>query len=527
MRLVAIAAGLIAVALGGCSLFSSANLSRDTVIAQAKPDGPVAYDVVKVDDAVVRTVLAHAAPPFHARFKPYQPPPAQKIEVGDRLSVVIWESSPEGLFGYSLWDTVNPEGLPLAGAAAAVGDLSTNRFVTAPAGSAGATAAQGLFPGPGGSASAGPGLSPDFAAAIAAAAPALSSNVSAGALAQTQAQPASPGGLASATGVPLANPGGMPSTAQLPGADLMALQALQQNAVASGLPRPPDSAQNLGEVGRPGTRIPVQEIGTDGTITVPYAGRITAVGRTPHEVEQAIERRLTGKAVDPQALVAVQRSPANAVTVAGEVIGGKRVPLSPAGERLLDVIAAAGGAQAPVHDTFVALSRDGVTATAPLAMLVDHPEENIFARPGDVLTLVRRPQTFSVFGATGKNAAITFDRDRLSLSEALAKSGGLLDDQADPRAVFLFRYEPDSVVQALGQPLATDAPQGVSPVAYRFDLQDAKTYLLAKQFPVRDKDIVFVANAEIQPVYRFFVALQNVTGPVITGFLTCRSGTGC
>jgi polysaccharide export outer membrane protein len=214
------------------------------------------------------------------------------------------------------------------------------------------------------------------------------------------------------------------------------------------------------------------------------------------------------------------------VTVTGEAIAGKRVALNPGGERLLDVLAAAGGPRTPVHDTYVQLSRGGVTASIPLATLVEHPAENIYARPGDVLTVVQRPKTFSVFGATGKNAAITFDQDRLTVSEALAKSGGLLDDQADARAVFLFRYEPDAVVKALGQPLASQRPQGVSPVAYRFDLKDPKSYLLAKEFPVRDKDIVFVANAEIQPVYRFFTALQNVTGPVVTGFLTCQNG-GC
>jgi polysaccharide biosynthesis/export protein len=60
---------------------------------------------------------------------------------------------------------------------------------------------------------------------------------------------------------------------------------------------------------------------------------------------------LASKALEPQALVIVKKTAANAVTVAGETVGGARVALSPAGDRLLQVIAAAGGAQAPVHDT--------------------------------------------------------------------------------------------------------------------------------------------------------------------------------
>ena len=549
MRVVTAAgAGLIAVALGGCSFFTSANSSQSAVIAQATPGGQVAYDVVKVDDAVVRTVLSHTPQPFHERFNAYRPPPEAKIAVGDVVSVVIWESSPEGLFGYSLWETIDPRGLPLAQAYGSLSELanpstgSLSPAVGNPSTGIGqglsltgdnptTAAEQALLPIS--AAQSGVQMGPQtsgVAAAAAASAPSsiggVSSDLAAaaltGALSTTSANPTNP-----ATGIQQPNASGLAASAAGTQATApSAAQALQVLAgAASGLPQLPLSLERLAQSGRPGTRVPLQQVGTDGGITVPYAGRITVAGRTPHEVERIIDERLGGKAVDPQALVTVLLSPANTVTVAGEVIGGKRVPLNPGGEHLLDVIAAAGGADAPVHDTFIQLSRDGVTATVSMDRVVEHPEENIFARPGDVLTLIKRPQTFSVFGATGKNAAITFDRDRLSLSEALAKSGGLLDDQADPRAVFLFRYEPDSVVQALGQPLATDAPKGVSPVAYRFDLKDAKTYLLAKEFPVRDKDIVFVANAEIQPVYRFFSVLQNVTGPVVTGFLVCQNAT--
>ena len=70
------------------------------------------------------------------------------------------------------------------------------------------------------------------------------------------------------------------------------------------------------------------------------------------------------------------------------------------------------------------------------------------------------------------------------------------------------------------------APEGVSPIVYRLDLSDAKSYPLAREFPVRDKDTIFVANAEARAVYKFFSALSKVTGPVITGFITCQS-TNC
>ncbi len=97
---------------------------------------------------------------------------------------------------------------------------------------------------------------------------------------------------------------------------------------------------------------------------VPYAGRIRVVNETPASVESKIVKALDGKAVQPQALVTVQQSSANTVTVTGEVAGGARVPLSSGGERVLDVIAAAGGLRAPVDESVVQLTRGKLSTRA-------------------------------------------------------------------------------------------------------------------------------------------------------------------
>jgi polysaccharide export outer membrane protein len=497
MKTAVLCASLLALALAACS----GDPLREDVIAQARPDGRVAYDVVKIDNAVLATVLARSQPAFEERFKKYVPPPDLKIAVGDTVAVVIWESAANGLFGNSLTELSVPAG--------AMASLLTGESPSSALGGVSGVP-QGLTASPDtlallfGGAAAGQGAAaPQGGAAAQEVAAAQNSTGITGQTGAAAAQPSTPSYdlLAGAT-----TSGAQPQPGAAPGTGSQSLEALINLAEQSG---------------RAGTLIPDQQVGPDEAISIPYAGRVEVAGRTPVEVQHTIENLLSTKALDPQVLVIVKRSEANSVSVAGEVIGGKRVPLSPGGDRLLQVIAAAGGASAPVHDTFVRLSRGGVTATVPLAVLVANPDQDIFAEPGDVLTLVRRPQTFSVFGATGHNAAITFASDRLSLTEALAKAGGLLDDRSDPRAVFLFRYEPDSLVRALGQPIATGAPQGLSPVVYRLDLKEAKSYLLARRFPVRDKDIIFVANAEIRPIYRIFQAFSQITSPVETGFLTC------
>ena len=265
--------------------------------------------------------------------------------------------------------------------------------------------------------------------------------------------------------------------------------------------------------------IPEQLVGQDGGISVPFAERVPAAGRLPVEVQKTIEQRLAEKAIEPQVIVTITRSVTNTVTVTGEVVVGARVPLSLKGDRLLDVIAFAGGAKSPVYETFVRLSRDGVTATIPMEALVSDPAENIYAYPGDVLTLVRMPQSFTAFGATGVNMQVNFTAEHMTLVEALAKAGGLQDQRSDPAGVFLFRFEPPPIVQALGRPQLATGPDGTSPLVYRLDLSDARSYFLAQRFPIHDKDIIYVANADLNELQKFFTLLNTLTGPVITGIV--------
>ena len=271
------------------------------------------------------------------------------------------------------------------------------------------------------------------------------------------------------------------------------------------------------------TKFPEQAVAQDGAITIPYAGRVPAAGRTPRQVERTIEDRLADKAIEPQALVTVTKSTANTVTVSGEVVNGARIPLSLGGDRLLDVIAEAGGAKTAPSDTAIRLTRSGATTTVPMATLVSDPAANIFVRPGDDITVVKAERTFSMFGATGQNAEIPFGAENLTLSKAIAKGGGLLDLRADPRGVFLFRFESPAVARALGIPARYVAPDGRAAILYHLNLDKAAGYFLADRFPVEKNDMIYVANAPLNELQKFFMLINTVTGPVISGVVVSRS----
>jgi polysaccharide export outer membrane protein len=278
------------------------------------------------------------------------------------------------------------------------------------------------------------------------------------------------------------------------------------------------SAPALGGVttGSHSSIIPAQVVARDGSITVPYAGRIRVVGLTPPQVEAAIVERLSGKAIEPQALVSLSGNISNTVTVTGEVTAGARVPLTTRGDRILDVIASVGGVRAPVHAVFLALTRGNMTVKVPMEALLKDPRENIYLRPGDVLTAVLDPQTFTAFGSTPRNALVSFDAIGISLEEAVAKAGGLLDLSADPQGVFVLRVEPVAVARQLNPDYPIAPGQPLVNVVYRINLKDANTYFLARRFPVRNKDVIYVAASPSTELQKALVLFNSVTSPAYT-----------
>ncbi len=259
---------------------------------------------------------------------------------------------------------------------------------------------------------------------------------------------------------------------------------------------------------------PEQMVTPDGTITMPFGGRVPVKGRTTQEIEADIVKRLTGKANQPQVLVRVIKNNTSNVTVVGEVSNSTLMPLTPKGERLLDALAAGGGVKQPINRVAVQLSRDNVTATMPLDLVIRDPRQNILLKPGDVVTALFQPQSFSVLGATGKNEEIPFEAQGISLAQALARSGGLNDSRADARGVFVFRFEDAKLVEAQGQlPKSAD---GTVPVVYQIDLRDPASLFVTQNFPVQNRDVIYVANSPEAEFNKFLRLVVSVAMPSVT-----------
>lgn len=255
--------------------------------------------------------------------------------------------------------------------------------------------------------------------------------------------------------------------------------------------------------------IPEQPVDENGTIAVPFVGKVAVAGRTPAEVEHEIAQRLRGRAHDPQVLVRLLGNQASNVTVLGEVANSRRVPLTNTGERLLDVLAAAGGPREDVDKTTLRLTRGNRAATMPLDAVILDPAQNVRLKANDVLTVIHQPYSFIALGAVQRNAEVPFEGSGLTLAQALGRIGGLREDRADIRGVFIFRFEEPQILSPEVEAGARKTLAGKVPVVYRLDLSDASSFFVAQEFAIRDDDIIYVSNAPGADLQKFLATLSN------------------
>jgi polysaccharide biosynthesis/export protein len=263
------------------------------------------------------------------------------------------------------------------------------------------------------------------------------------------------------------------------------------------------------------TALPEQTVDHEGSIMVPFAGRIVVAGKTTHAIEQEIAQRLKGKANQPEALVRLSRNASSTVTVVGEVANGVRMPITAGGERLLDALAAAGGVRQPVSKMTLQLTRGTQYHSLPLDLIIRDPQQNVPLQPGDVITALHQPLSFTALGATGKNEEIAFEAQGISLAQALARAGGLVDSRSNPQGLFIFRLEREDALKWRSSPVAT-TPDGQVPVVYRIDLRDPASFFVMQSFPISNKDVLYVSNAPAAELQKFLNLVSSVVYPVLS-----------
>lgn len=256
-------------------------------------------------------------------------------------------------------------------------------------------------------------------------------------------------------------------------------------------------------------RLPPVRVDDYGYIKVPFVGRLKAAGRTAAELQATIQNGLRGMSQDPQVLVSIDQSITNSLIVAGEVARPGRLVLATNRESLVDAIALAGGYRGNAKDAVARVQRGGESFEIRLSDLLDMPQEDLQVAPGDRITLISRPQSFSVLGAPNKADEVVFPRSRLTLAEAVALAGGANPNAGDAGAIFVFRYVPQ--------------PNGVEkPTVYHLNMMRPGAYLLSQRFAMRDRDVLYVGNARANQPTKLVQLLSQLFVPVATARAVTR-----
>jgi polysaccharide export outer membrane protein len=220
----------------------------------------------------------------------------------------------------------------------------------------------------------------------------------------------------------------------------------------------------------------------DGTMFYPFVGYLDVAGKTVIEVQQELTRRLRHAIKDPQVAVRVAAFRGKRIEVTGEVKAPQTVNISDIPLRVSDAVVKAGGFVPESNPASVTLNRGGKVVDLDLMSYYEDGDvkQNWLLQDGDVVHVghVSRSQVY-VFGELKKQGTKPMYRGRLNLAQALGDSEGFDYTTMKP-AVYVFRQK------APGRP-----------EIFRLDVTSADSLLLAAQFALKPKDVIFVASNDL------------------------------
>lgn len=238
----------------------------------------------------------------------------------------------------------------------------------------------------------------------------------------------------------------------------------------------------------------------DGTLFYPYAGLLKAAGQTVEQLRATLTKRLAKFVPSPQVDLAIISYGSQKVTLGGafENTAPQFITVTP-----LTLSQAIGTASvnAPLADlSNVVLTRDKHAYHLDIDALNSVPDgmQDVYLKSGDRIFLSYNDNHEAyVVGEVVEPQALRFKTGELNLTQALGRAGGINQNSAKGKAVYVIRG-----VKNLRQ-----EPSAI----YQLDASSPDAYALASQFPVKAGDVVFVGAAGVTRWNRFVSQLLPFT----------------
>lgn len=220
-------------------------------------------------------------------------------------------------------------------------------------------------------------------------------------------------------------------------------------------------------------------IDSNGYLQFPYVGALQLSGKQPSEAQKILSVALGQWFRDPQVTLRVASFRSKQVYIDGEVHAPGAQQINDIPMTVYEAIGRAGGFSPTADQSRMVLIRYGRTYQIDLTRMLDRGENpaHILLKNGDLLRVVSRDDNpVYVMGEVNKPAsALPMKNGRLSLSDALAQAGSLNTASADAKQLYVIR---DSL--------------GTNPQVFHLDASSPVSMLLANQFDLEPKDVVYL-----------------------------------
>lgn len=234
-------------------------------------------------------------------------------------------------------------------------------------------------------------------------------------------------------------------------------------------------------------------VGPDGTIQFPFTGLVHVAGLNEFQIRERLTQRLSGYINAPQITVRVQAYRSGRIYVDGEVRNPGVLPITDIAMTLPEAINRAGGLTPDADRSSVVLTRGGVSTTIDLPELTrsDVDPTNILLRNGDLLRVVSRQDSkVYLMGDVYAPTAHVMHDGNVTLAQALGEAGGVNPESGNAKQVYIIRRGADG-----------------NPEIFHLDASRPTAYVLAADFRLKPRDIVFVDPA---PIIRWNRVISNL-----------------
>ncbi|WP_237400376.1 polysaccharide biosynthesis/export family protein [Rhodovulum sulfidophilum] len=222
---------------------------------------------------------------------------------------------------------------------------------------------------------------------------------------------------------------------------------------------------------------------SDGTFFYPFIGQVAARGRRPEEVRADLTRQLADYISDPQLEVRVTGFNSQRVVVAGEVGTPNRQPLTTIPLTLIEAVNAAGGLTELADAERVTVQRGGRLYRVDLDgfLTAGIARNNPLLIAGDTVAVPRRrAEEAYILGEVDTPSPVDLSQEPITLTQAVARSGGIDELRADARGLFVFRGRKDGIT------------------VFQLDVSSPGGMLLGTRFLLAPRDVVYITRSPLQ-----------------------------